>query len=56
MVVAVHRAGVATGAVEFVLLVAVGVAVYAALTLALERFSNYDSVALCRRLATTVLS
>ena len=55
-VVAVHRAGVAAGVVEFVLLVLVGVAVYAALALALERFSNYDSVALCRRLATTVLS
>jgi O-antigen/teichoic acid export membrane protein len=55
-VVAVHRAGIATGVVEFALLVLVGVAVYSALALALERLSDYDSVALCRRLADTVVS
>ncbi|WP_435076222.1 lipopolysaccharide biosynthesis protein [Halococcus sp. AFM35] len=55
-VVAVHRAGIATGVVEFVLLVAVGVAAYTALVLALERLSGYDSVALCWRLARTVVS
>ena len=55
-VVAVHRMGVATGVVEFVLLVLVGVVVYGVLTLVLERFSAYDSVALCRRLARTVAS
>ena len=55
-VVAVHRMGVATGVVEFALLVLVGAVVYGVLVLVLERFSGYDSVALCRRLARTVVS
>jgi O-antigen/teichoic acid export membrane protein len=55
-VVAVHTTGIAAGVVEFVLLVLVGVAVYAVLALALERLSDYDSVALCRRMVTTLVS
>jgi O-antigen/teichoic acid export membrane protein len=55
-VVAAHTAGIATGIVEFVLLVVVGVAAYTLLALALERFSGYDSVALCRRMVATLVS
>ena len=55
-VVGVHLAGVATGVLEFFLLVLVGIAVYTVCVVVLEAVSGYDSIRLCRRMAETVVS
>ncbi|EMA40677.1 export protein [Halococcus hamelinensis 100A6] len=52
----VHTAGIATGVVEFCLLVVVGAAVYTVCVVAFEAFSGYDSIRLCRRMAETMVS
>ena len=52
----VYTADIASGALELALLVVTGALVYATLVLALERFSGYDSIRLCRRMLTTVVS
>lgn len=48
--------GPRSGVGAFVALVATGIVVYAVLALAMERFSRYDSLRLCRRMAETVVS
>ncbi|HET7325350.1 MAG TPA: lipopolysaccharide biosynthesis protein [Halococcus sp.] len=52
----VHTASVASGVFELFVLVVTGIVVYVVLALALERFSGYDSIQLCRRMAKTVVS
>ncbi len=55
-VFAIHATGILSGVLELFVLVVTGIAVYTALALALERFSGYDSIRLCRRMAETVVS
>ena len=52
----VYAAGVRSGILAFAALVLTGIVVYAALVLALERFSRYDSIRLCRRMVETAVS
>jgi O-antigen/teichoic acid export membrane protein len=51
-----HAAGVVSGVLELFVLVVAGVVIYTVLALAFERFSGYDSIRLCRRMAETVVS
>ena len=47
---------IGSAVLELVVLVVAGIVVYTALVLGLERYSNYDSVALCRRMVETVVA
>ena len=47
---------IGSAVLELVVLVVAGIVVYTALVLGLERYSGYDSVALCRRMVETVVA